>query len=238
MIDISDVNKINTSSSEWCVIRRCFRDSNSKRADYLIPRAELGYPHLDYVRLRTLGLCIEEIKCNNIGGCVAEAGVFRGFFASALNELLPDRKLYLYDTFEGFDERDIEAEASPEEIRKTSWFSHINTMSSAVDLIAEITARMPCSKNVVFRKGYFPESALEDADKQFCFVSLDMDIYKPTLAALEFFWPRLVSGGYIFLHDGKFDGVQKAIREFRQSTSTPPPVPLCDPVETYVMAKP
>ena len=30
---------------------------------------------------------------------------------------------------------------------------------------------------------------------------LDVDIYVPTVAAREFFYPRLSSGGYLFVHD-------------------------------------
>ena len=43
------------------------------------------------------------------GEC-AEAGVFEGDFAKWINQYFPDRKLYLFDTFEGFDMRDIEKE--------------------------------------------------------------------------------------------------------------------------------
>jgi hypothetical protein len=43
-------------------------------------------------------------------GSVAECGVFRGHFASHLNVCFSGRKLYLFDTFEGFHTRDIEYE--------------------------------------------------------------------------------------------------------------------------------
>ena len=37
-------------------------------------------------------------------------GVFRGEFASKINKCFPNSKLYLFDTFEGFDERDVKIE--------------------------------------------------------------------------------------------------------------------------------
>ena len=43
----------------------------------------------------------DEIYRKNIGGNVAEAGVYQGEFASLMNKYFPDRKLYLFDTFEG-----------------------------------------------------------------------------------------------------------------------------------------
>jgi len=57
---------------------------------------------LDYVRYATLSLCYEEIAYHKLEGSVAEVGVFRGDFAKRLNLLFPDKKLYLFDTFEGF----------------------------------------------------------------------------------------------------------------------------------------
>ncbi len=41
---------------------------------------------------------------------VAEAGVFQGDFARIINKSYPNRTLYLFDTFEGFSEKDIEYE--------------------------------------------------------------------------------------------------------------------------------
>jgi O-methyltransferase len=35
----------------------------------------------------------------------------------------------------------------------------------------------------------------------FAFVSLDFDKYEPTLAGLEFFYPRVAPGGFVFVHD-------------------------------------
>jgi len=40
-------------------------------------------------------------------GCVAECGVFQGEFALEINRVFPDKKLYLFDTFSGFDKRDV-----------------------------------------------------------------------------------------------------------------------------------
>ena len=54
----------------------------------------------DYVRLATLELLCRRLE--HVPGAAAELGVYRGFFARCINHLLPDRKLYLFDSFEGF----------------------------------------------------------------------------------------------------------------------------------------
>ncbi|MDR3334041.1 MAG: TylF/MycF family methyltransferase [Treponema sp.] len=60
---------------------------------------------IDHVRHSSLRLITEEIRERNIEGAVAELGVFKGDFAKRLNIAFPDRKLYLFDTFDGFDEQ-------------------------------------------------------------------------------------------------------------------------------------
>ncbi|MCH5249317.1 MAG: hypothetical protein J1E98_05275 [Lachnospiraceae bacterium] len=49
--------------------------------------------------------CMPEVQA--LSGACAEAGVFEGGFAKYINEYFPNRSLHLFDTFEGFDERDI-----------------------------------------------------------------------------------------------------------------------------------
>lgn len=44
---------------------------------------------------------------NSIEGSVAEAGVYQGNFSAVINKCFPTRKLYLFDTFEGFDSKEI-----------------------------------------------------------------------------------------------------------------------------------
>ena len=45
-----------------------------------------------------------------IQGSVAECGVYLGDFAYFINKYFSNRTMYLFDTFEGFDVRDVEKE--------------------------------------------------------------------------------------------------------------------------------
>ena len=68
-----------------------------------------------------------------------------------------------------------------------------------------------------FHKGFFPDTAGPVADNKFCLVHVDVDIYQSVRDCLEFFYPRLVSGGFMVFDDyeGKnCPGVRKAIDEF------------------------
>ena len=54
-------------------------------------------------------------------------------------------------------------------------------------------------------------------DARFALVHLDCDLYAPTRAAMEFFYPRLTRGGLLVVHDyasGHWPGVVRAVDEF------------------------
>ena len=46
----------------------------------------------------------------DLSGACAEVGVFEGDFAKYINEYFPTKKVYLFDTFEGFCDSDLEKE--------------------------------------------------------------------------------------------------------------------------------
>ena len=157
-----------------------------------------------------------ETSCElNMYGSVAEGGVHEGTFAKKINALFPNRNLYLFDTFSGFDSRDIENEKGYTKERT----GHLNAGITENDVISI----MPHPDKVIIRKGYFPETTNGISD-EFMFVNLDFDLYKPTLAGLEFFWPKMVKGGIILVHDYfgdpeadkdmVFQGVRDAVIEF------------------------
>ena len=64
----------------------------------------------DCVRLRSLEAICRKLK--GIPGDAAELGVYRGAFAGCINALLPERPLWLFDSFSGFDEEEARSEAA------------------------------------------------------------------------------------------------------------------------------
>lgn len=168
-----------------------------------------------WIHARDLFVKSFAIECYRKGmrGNVAEAGVYRGEFAQVINENFPDKKLYLFDTFEGFDDRDLAEEqgwtASPEKgdfLKETS-----------IDLVK---SRLPHIENVIIKQGFVPDT-FEGISDEFVFVNLDMDLYRPTKEALKWFYPRMVKGGVILVHDyfsaevnGLFQNLKKGVIEF------------------------
>ncbi|MCI8274512.1 MAG: hypothetical protein HFI66_02675 [Lachnospiraceae bacterium] len=188
------------------------------REKYGVPTEKINYGRYFNsveiaVRIRALERFKELSDIYGLYGSVAEVGVYQGDFAKQINRVFPESKLYLYDTFEGFNRQDIEKEQNKSHIETYKHYAN-----TTVDLVLN---KLPYPEKAIIRKGFFPDTA-DGQDDQYVFVNLDADLYGPTLAGLEFFWPRMVRGGAIFVHDyfaPEFTGVKKAITEFMRKTS-------------------
>ncbi len=177
----------------------------------------------DYVRLAALELLCRRL--DHVPGAAAELGVYRGWFARCINTLLPDRTLYLFDSFAGF---------LPGDAAQSFQAAHEGISPEAVLSI------QPHPEQIRLKPGFFPDS-IGDTEDRFCLVSLDVDFEETTLQGLRWFWPRLNSGGYLLLHDWGnpgLPGVAKALDRFEQELGTSlPAVPLPDVSGTLVLCK-
>ncbi|MDR1096754.1 MAG: TylF/MycF family methyltransferase [Tannerella sp.] len=187
----------------------------------------------EYIRASSLELIANEVYDKNIMGSVAELGVYRGDFAKIINIAFPDRKLYLFDTFEGFDERDVK-------IEKENGFSMGNQDFSGTS-VELVLSKMKHRENCIIKKGYFPESINDGGgiNDFFSFVSIDVDLYEPMYKGLHYFYDKLNYGGYIMLHDYNnkgYSGVKIALRNFSKKRNIPY-FPLCDSWGSAIIMK-
>ncbi|HZS45828.1 MAG TPA: TylF/MycF/NovP-related O-methyltransferase [Blastocatellia bacterium] len=138
----------------------------------------------------------------NHGGVFAEVGVFRGTSAKVICEAKEKTPLHLFDTFEGL----------PDEISERDRRFEKGMFAGNENKVKERLSQYP---DVVFYPGIFPGTAATAQNLKFSFVHLDVDLYKVTRKALEFFYPRMLPGGRILSHDyGHCEGVWCAFDEF------------------------
>ena len=186
------------------------------------------YP--DKVRFFAWWLQVERLKREKVPGAFAEVGVYKGESARVLHHMDPGRQLHLFDTFEGFTKRDLKVETGEAATYTSRHFADTH----ARDVLKKIDG----NGNIIIHKGYFPDTAAETGDTAFALVNLDADLYQPTLAALEYFYPRLSRGGVIFVHDYnyKWEGICRAVDEF-VAASDIVPVLLPDADSTVILVK-
>lgn len=164
---------------------------------------------------------LKELHCSYD---VAELGVYRGDTAWKINALFPDNNLYLFDTFQGFDNRDVEIEQ-----KSQLSFAAENDFSDTNEEV--VIKRLPYPEKAIICKGFFPETTKGLEKNCFQFVSLDADLYAPILAGLEYFYPRMCKGGIILLHDynnNRFRGAKLAVKDYEEKNGKLLLVPLCD----------
>ena len=65
---------------------------------------------LDPVRYESIALALNTIEKQKLDGAIAEVGVYRGETSKVINKFVSNKKIYLFDTFAGFPENDLEVD--------------------------------------------------------------------------------------------------------------------------------
>lgn len=141
-------------------------------------------------------------KTTKVAGAIAEVGVFKGGSARLICKAKGDKKLYLFDTFEGL--------PPTQAIDKELFYE--GQFPTDYEKVSALFA----GENVVASKGLFPSETGHVAEhERFSLVHLDVDLYQSTKDCLEFFYPRMSKGGVIISHDYTIvPGVRKAFDDF------------------------
>lgn len=135
-------------------------------------------------------------------GDFAECGCWKGQSTWAIARLIADsgrrRSFHVFDSFEGLSEFTAEDRNPAWPIgaeRQAKLKRHFRTSEDAVRTkLAEFDF-------VAIYRGWIPERFGEIAGRRFAFVHLDVDMHRPTVEGLDFFWPRLVEGGILVCDD-------------------------------------
>ncbi len=170
-------------------------------------------------------------KTLDVPGDIAELGVFRGGDLMTWANLLESysignrtKVVYGFDNWKGF------TKLSPEDgkvvnslQKKVGGFSPENyyeELKSAIKIFDQ-DRFIPWKDRVKLIKGNIEETAYsfakENPGVRFSLVHFDCDLYEPTKAALECFWPRLSRGGIMLFDEYAlhgWSGETKAVDEY------------------------
>lgn len=137
-----------------------------------------------------------------LDGDFVECGVNTGILSRAVIEYVDfgaraDRTLWLLDTFEGIPEQYV----LPEE---RALVAGMNALYG--DCLAQVEATFEAYSNVRIVPGPVPDTLPFVTSERIAWLSIDMNNALPELAAVEWFWPRLVPGPIVVLDDYNFHG--------------------------------
>lgn len=143
---------------------------------------------------------------SRVHGEAAEVGVYKGGTARVLTSIFSksQKEIYLFDTFEGMPEVD-----KGKDMHSKGDFADCS-LESVEKLLSDLS-------HYKIYKGFFPESAKDINDKKFCFVHVDVDIYKSVKDCCEFFYNKMIAGGIMIFDDYGWPscpGAKDAVDEF------------------------
>ena len=155
-------------------------------------------------------------------GEVVECGVFRGnslmrfIKFRALLENTSSRRIVGFDTFGDFPEAGLDADRA----QRNAFVAETGGgQSLSLDGLEAILLEAGLDDNVELVKGDIAQTAPDYVARRpqtrVALLHVDVDLYEPTLAALETFYPHVVRGGVVVLDDyGAFPGANRAIDEY------------------------
>lgn len=147
---------------------------------------------------------------SKLEGDFVECGVNRGFLSSAIMEFLDwnslNKTFYLLDTFEGVDPRYVSQEDRQYGVIERS--AAALGEGRYVRGVESVQANFAEWKNTRIIKGSIPETLNQVETQQVAYLHLDMNCSPPEIAAMIFFWDRLVPGAVVLLDDYAFWGYE------------------------------
>jgi hypothetical protein len=141
--------------------------------------------------------------CRNLNGSTAEIGVYQGYTSKMIAMRCMYKTHYAYDTFEGI------TYSNPtygDKYQNGEYACGLEQVKQNINLC-----------NVVYKKGYFPQT-FQEGNCKFCFVYSDTATYLGTKATIQTFTLNMVAGGKIMFYvDEKCAGVKTTIQEYENT---------------------
>jgi hypothetical protein len=173
---------------------------------------EKGLAISSKIRWRAHTVCWAAEKAKDLEGDFVECGVARGFLSRIVMEYIDFNKLpknfYLLDTFEGLDKKYL-TKKEKDEIQEKYW-----DYGASYEKIKKTFSDF---HNVKIIKGSVPETLPQVKSQKVAYLSIDMNCVIPEIAALEYFWEKLVPGAVIISDDyghGGHDEQKKGFDDF------------------------
>ncbi len=134
-----------------------------------------------------------------LDGDFVECGVNTGLLSLGICDWLDfnrvDKDFWLFDTYEGIPD----SQMSDAERRGIGGWHNQHSYEECYEEVAASFAEWPRCRLV---RGMVPDTLAQfPADRRVAYLSIDMNIVAPEIAAIEFFWDKLVPGAMVLLDD-------------------------------------
>lgn len=187
-----------------------------------------AYTMTSVERMYALYLSVDYVLKNNIEGDFVECGVWKGGSAMLVakmlfNRKITNRKLFLYDTFEGMSEptlldKDFYGADAANTFNKSKQADGVSSWCLAFidEVKANLSKTQFASEQVVYVKGKVEDTLIDNnIPSKIALLRLDTDWYESTKIELEVLYPKLSLYGPLIVDDyGFWQGCRKAVDEY------------------------
>jgi O-methyltransferase len=163
--------------------------------------------------------CWAGMHARRLPGDFVECGVNTGILSLAVREYIDfnstGKRFWLFDTFKGIPEQQMSVRER--ELRD------LENGHMYPDCFDRVRCNFDPFPGATLVQGVVPETLSTVAIDGVCYLSLDMNIAAPERAAIEYFWPKLVTGAVVVLDDYAWQGYDEqktALDEFAASVGT------------------
>ncbi len=148
----------------------------------------------------------------SVPGDFVELGCYEGDTSLLLAEVLKgtDKKLWLYDSFEGLPAKTSEDESAAGE----NFQEGVLAVTKREVKLRFLRANLPVP---IIKKAWFSDLTVADLPEKIAFAFLDGDLYQSIKESLALVWDKMADGGVIIVHDydnPELPGVTKAVDEW------------------------
>lgn len=204
--------------------------------------AQGGKPDNDAKQFRyyVLHQLVQSAVTRHPGANIVECGCWHGHSTMLIANLMQASgspgQLHVFDSFKGLsefkaqDRSDTFNTTAKREAERVHYTSDIHKLRRLTEPFGFVD----------LHKGWIP-GVFEGVEVgQLSFAMIDVDLYEPTLASLQFVYPRLVPGGVIFFDDygyRNFPGAKIAVDEFLAGLAKPPMLFIENPMGSAYLVK-
>jgi O-methyltransferase len=161
-----------------------------------------------------LSFMIEFLKLPaDMEGVIVEAGCFKGGSTAKFSHAasLINRKLVVFDSFEGIPSNNEEHTTSILGHSITGWFEE-GSFAGRLDEVRSNIERFGVIDVCEFVPGWF-EDTMPTFDRRICAAYIDVDLASSTQACMKYLYPLLAPGGIMMSQDGDFPLVIEALKD-------------------------
>lgn len=168
-------------------------------------------------RMFALNQAVQYVEQHQIEGDIVECGVWKGgsSMMAALSLKTANRRLFLYDTFEGMNEPSENDKNMIGEDAAQTWDNRDKCEANIAEVRRNMNITNYHSDKIQYIKGKVEDTIPANLPDKISILRLDTDWYESTLHELTHLYPLLSVGGVLIIDDyGHWQGAKKAVDEY------------------------